>query len=102
MKIVRMLHPYCIPVFGYIAGGDEIGMPDNIADAMAAAGYAEYVELGPVIMSGGMPPIMSSGVPMYVAPVAAIEPPTEVPTESHKGKRKYWPPTTEEAAAEEN
>ena len=99
MKIVRMLHPFCIPIFGYIAGGEEIGMPDNIANAMVAAGYAGFVDWVvptvtgggiPPIVSGGLPPIVSSGVAMYV-PLVAIEPPTEPSVEeSRKGKRKNW------------
>ena len=114
MKIVRMLHPFCIPVFGYIAGGEEIGMPDNIADAMVAAGYAEWSDLHgflvetvvtsggvPPIVSSGIPPTVSGGVPIYAAPAVAIEPPTELPTESHK-RRKGLSPVAEDAPAEEN
>ncbi len=83
MKIVRMLHPFCIPVFGYIAGGDEIGMPDNIAEAMVASGYGVYLKVE-------SPPEVAE-LPSEAAPVAAIEPPIEVPVELHKSKRTKSP-----------
>ncbi len=96
MKIVRMLHPFCIPVFGYIAGGDEIGMPDNIADAMVASGYAKFMQAEPLAEVTGP----AGGGPIRIE-LEFVEPPTESPTESRKSKRKSWS-AAEDTLTEEN
>ncbi len=96
MKIVRMLHPFCIPVFGYIAGGDEIGMPDNIADAMVASGYAKFMQAEPLAEVTGP----AGGGPIRIE-LESVVPPTESPTESRKSKRTKSP-VAEDAPAEEN
>ncbi len=99
MKIVRMLHPFCIPVFGYIAGGDEIGMPDNIADAMVMARYAEYWDAAPPVKVSELPPAETTGPSEPIR--LEIEWPIEVSMESRKSKRTKSP-VAEDAPAEEN
>ncbi len=105
MKIVRMLHPFCIPIFGYIAGGDKVGMPDNIAEAMVAAGYA--VSTGPdpsadiTNANTGNTDITTATNPWVTSATEAIER-ADALVESHERRRKKLAPVTENAPAEEN